>query len=41
MNTNMTGLGGFQESLRPCVLEEGSLSIVRVKKMLLFSLHYS
>ena len=35
MNTNMKGLGGFQKSLRPCALEEGSLSIGRVKLAIL------
>ena len=30
MNTNMTGLDGFQKSLRPCGLDESSLSIGRV-----------
>ena len=31
MITNMTGLDGFQKSLRPCTLEESSLSIGRVR----------
>ena len=31
MNTNMRGLGVFQKSLRPCSLDEGSLSIGWVK----------
>ena len=30
MNTNMTGLDGFQKPLRPCALDESSLSIGRV-----------
>ena len=35
MNTNMTGfiLDGFQKSLRPCALDESSLSIGRMKKI--------
>ena len=32
MNTHMIGLDGFQKSLRPCALDESSLSIKRVKK---------
>ena len=31
MNTNMTGKDDFQKYLRPCALEESSLSIGRVK----------
>ena len=31
MNTNMTGLDGFQKSLRPYALDESSLSIGNVK----------
>ena len=31
MNTNKTWLGGFQKYLRPCALDESSLSIERVK----------
>ena len=31
MNTNMTGLDGFQRSLHPCALDEISLSIIRSK----------
>ena len=27
MNTSMTGFDGFQKSLRPCALDESSLSI--------------
>ena len=30
MNTNMTGLDGFQKSLCPCALDKSSLSIGRV-----------
>ena len=30
MNTNMTGLDGFQKSLPTCALDESSLSIRRV-----------
>ena len=30
MNTNKQGLDGFQKSLRPCALDESSLSIGRV-----------
>ena len=30
MNTNMTGFRRFQRSLRPCTLDESSLSIGRV-----------
>ena len=31
MNTNMTGLRCFSKILRPCALDESSLSIGRVK----------
>ena len=31
MNTDMTGYNGFQKTLRPCALDESSLSIGRVK----------
>ena len=32
MNTNMTGLDGYQISLPPCALDKSSDSIVRVKE---------
>ena len=35
MNTNMTGLDGFQDTLRPCSLGESSLSIGRVNPLVL------
>ena len=31
MNTNMTGFSWFSKSLRPCALDESSLSIGKVK----------
>ena len=31
MDTNMTGLDGFQKSMHPCALDASSLSIRRVK----------
>ena len=37
MNTNMTGFGWFSKKyLRPCALDEGSLSIKRVKQSDIF-----
>ena len=34
VNTNMTGLDGFQKSLHPCALDESSISIGRVNMIL-------
>ena len=36
MNTNMTGLDGFQKYLCPCGLDESNLSIGRVKMVRCF-----
>ena len=32
MNTNMTGFRWFSKTLHPCVLDENTLSIIRVKQ---------